>query len=107
MYRWLEELELKHADFERCILAFGKTAESWVEVARTERDDGRQGHAAFAERQAKVYNGLREEAENVYRRCGVKGLREDNASGEPLWKRAAIWRAAGLKGLTQMVSNWE
>jgi hypothetical protein len=103
LYRWLEQLELKHADFERSIQAFGKTEEMWTAVARTERDRGRLGHAAFAGRQAKIYNGLRGGAEVVYWRCGVKGLIDEKSSGKPLWKRAESFREAELKRLPQMV----
>jgi hypothetical protein len=105
MYRWLEQLELKHVDFERSIQAFGKKVESWTELAIVEREQGRPGHAAYAVRQANVYKGLREEAECVYHRCASKVLVEGYGSGKPVWQRAMDFREGELQRLIQLVST--
>ncbi|TFK32655.1 hypothetical protein BDQ12DRAFT_728501 [Crucibulum laeve] len=52
MQRWLEEWEIKQADFMRCIQSFSKMHEVWTELAARNSNDG---HITYAKWKAVMY----------------------------------------------------
>jgi len=70
MMRWIEEYELKHVEFQRCIKSFRTMAGIWATLGDKSADPGR---AAFARRQSTVYRELQTDAERLYH---LKGLEE-------------------------------
>jgi hypothetical protein len=99
MMRWLEEFELKHAEFIRCINGFGAMASAWSTIAAAE---ARDGYAAFARHQADIYHQLREDAEKLFKKNAEPSLFEsrDNLIGgiQKLRRQelAWLWRMAGV-----------
>jgi hypothetical protein len=75
MLRWLEEFELKHVEFIRCIRSFRSHQDAWAAAAAS---SPRAGQAAFARRQSATYRRLKEEAEYYFKKAGTKELREPN-----------------------------
>jgi hypothetical protein len=73
MMRWLEEFELKHAEFIRCINSFRTTAMTWATIAGEETRDG---YAAFARHQSDIFHQLREESECLFQKNAEPGLWE-------------------------------
>jgi hypothetical protein len=67
MMRWLEEFELKHAEFSRCITGFHAMETGWDTVAKTAADEG---YAGYARRQAKVYRELYDDAVSLFSLVG-------------------------------------
>src|SRR5215475_805081 len=63
MMRWLEEYELKHVEFTRCIRSFKKMSIVWEELASK---DERPGYASYARQQAHRYTRLRDEARSLF-----------------------------------------
>src|ERR1700754_2278371 len=77
MYRWLEELELKHVELKRCIKTFHKMAEAWMLAAIKSTSNG---EAAFARRQSDMFLGLRDDANEWLTKKGVKCLIDSSDS---------------------------
>jgi 23S rRNA A1618 N6-methylase RlmF len=63
MLRWLEELETKHAEFTRCILSFEAMTSAWKALSQK---DQRENYAAFARRQAWIYQNLLDDTRELY-----------------------------------------
>lgn len=57
--RWLEEFELKHVDFVRCIKSFEKMRSVWLDLAGSA---SLPGDSAFARKQASTYYVLHRDA---------------------------------------------
>jgi hypothetical protein len=64
----MEEFELKHAEFARCIRSFDYTSRSWETLAGT--GDARPGYAEFARRQANHYRELCTGAQSLFEKHG-------------------------------------
>jgi hypothetical protein len=92
MMRWLEEFELKHAEFIRCINGFSAMASAWGTLAETEV---REGYAAFARHQADVFGRLREDAEKLFKQ-----------NAEPSLYEARGNLAGGIQKLRQQELAW-
>ncbi|THU99408.1 hypothetical protein K435DRAFT_659064, partial [Dendrothele bispora CBS 962.96] len=102
MYRWMEQFELKHAEFERTILFFRRTSNAWLSLANPALSPG---HGTFAKRQAAVYNDLAKDAELRYKAVGHPAfieLPEDTI----LAQRVEEWRMQQLSWMKDMVSHW-
>jgi len=67
MQRWMEEFEMKHAEFIRCIETFRTMQQAWGTVAKR---CTHPGYAAFARRQSDMYLTLREDAESLFKLKG-------------------------------------
>jgi hypothetical protein len=67
MLRWLEEFELKHAEFVRCILSFEAMVSAWTSLSQ---EDERPHYAAFARRQACIFRKLLDDARELYTERG-------------------------------------
>ena len=67
MMRWLEEFELKHMEFIRCIKSFESMRAIWGTIAN--RHTG-LGYSAFAHRQSSMYSDLREDAISRFKHVG-------------------------------------
>ena len=80
MNRWLEQLEIKHAEFERCIRYFTYISETWFQMAKLYACGS--GKAAYARRVACIYSKMASDCEFRYKRTGVKALlpKQDNPS---------------------------
>ena len=65
--RWLEEYEMKHMEFRRCIKSFDKMYSAWESIA-AECDN--PGYRSFAKRQANVYLRLRDETKTRFAAVG-------------------------------------
>jgi hypothetical protein len=98
MMRWLEEFELKHAEFIRCIKSFHAMATAWSTLATTET---REGYAAFARYQADIYGRLHRDAEDLFKKNAEPSLyesRDNLIEGIQKLRRrelAWLWRMAG------------
>jgi hypothetical protein len=116
VYRWLEEYELKHAEFERTIRTFGFWAREWSEVASSARQEGKHGVEAFARHQSAIYRTLQTGAKELYTKCGEPALavtvtdnRDEEGGGGMLWERVDRFRnslLAGLKAKVRMHQKW-
>jgi hypothetical protein len=99
MMRWLEEFELKHVEFVRCISSFHTTATTWKTIADNETRDG---YAAFARYQSSIFHQLRDEAESMFQKNAEPGLlqsRDDLIGGIQKLRRRELgwlWKMAGL-----------
>lgn len=60
MMRWLEEFELTHVDFMRCLKSFHKMHEIWLSLASGFPSS--HSAAAFARRQSHIYLDLHKQA---------------------------------------------
>jgi hypothetical protein len=67
MMRWMEEFELKHAEFVRCIRSFQFMSVTWEQMASKATDPG---YAAFGRQQADTYRVLCEDAEKLVTQHG-------------------------------------
>lgn len=63
MQRWLEEFELKHVEFMRCIKSFLTMSETWCALS-LEAD--LPGNVAFAKRQSLIYRQLHDDAKSLF-----------------------------------------
>jgi hypothetical protein len=69
--RWLEEYELKHMEFIRCIKSFETMRALWGTMAK---HHAKPGYAAFARRQASTYKDLRDDAISRFKHVGNPNL---------------------------------
>ena len=71
MMRWLEEFELKHMEFIRCIKSFDAMATAWDAVSAKHSNvtstSTKKGYDTFAHRQANTYRRLHDEAERLFK----------------------------------------
>ncbi len=70
---WLEQMEIKHAEFGRAVQSFGYTSEAW---ARRVPSAETPGHAAYARKQSAKYAKLKQDAEDAFKRVGMPMFRE-------------------------------
>jgi hypothetical protein len=67
MLQWLEEFELKHVEFLRCIKSFYSMHSIWDTIAK---DSAEPGHAAFTRHQSNIYLDLHDDAKAWFTRKG-------------------------------------
>ncbi len=70
---WLEQVEVKHAEFPRVVLAFEDSSVIWGKLAESGQTPG---HTAYANRERMKFKELKEDAEAAFRRVGITMLRE-------------------------------
>lgn len=68
--RWMEELELKHAELRRTIKSFETMSRVWNGISAQQSSPGA---AAFTKKQSIMYDNLRKEAE-TWKSKGVEQL---------------------------------
>jgi hypothetical protein len=71
MLRWLEQFELKHVEFTRCIKYFDYFSNIWSAIASTE---SRPGYRAFANKQATTFHDMKIAANTRFLSVGYKGF---------------------------------
>ena len=100
-WRWLEHTEIKHGDFERSIRFFGKMGEVWLCI----RKSNTGGKAAYASKQAAMWQQLEHESKIGYAKVGVKSLRCREGSDDTLAQRVVEFRKKQLKGLVSALTR--
>lgn len=88
MHHWLEQWEIKHAEFEQCIRSFKTLDDVWTTISKAQT---LPGHAAYARKQAHIYKMLQSEASKHYKDVGEQSLRQ-RAEGESLADAITKWR---------------
>lgn len=94
MMRWLEEFELKHVDFMRCIKSFEKMRSVWTDLAEKVLLPGER---AFARKQAATYDYLQKDASEWFGKTAEP--RFLNMTEETLIKTITDFRAKELSWL--------
>ncbi|THU92548.1 hypothetical protein K435DRAFT_800385 [Dendrothele bispora CBS 962.96] len=98
MYRWMEQFEIKHAEFARVISHFRTMSSTWNSLAESHESPG---HTAYAKRHAMMYKDLTEDAELRFKRVGHPEfviLAEDVL----LHERVAKWREKQLEWMVSL-----
>jgi hypothetical protein len=95
MFRWLEQLEIKHAEFERVVKYFTSMSKVWSTVAAKRTSSGSM---AFARSQVSIYAGMASEADRRYESTGIERLRK-RIPGRLLSDAVEEFRRIVLKGL--------
>jgi hypothetical protein len=99
--RWLEEFELKHVEFMRCIKSFETMRAIWGTISK--RHD-KPGYAAFAQRQADMYEDLRDDAISRFKHvANPRLLRGDIRS---LTQAISEFRRDQLSWLFEAAKKW-
>lgn len=101
VYRWLEQVESKHAQFIRCLKAFSFHAGVW-ELAATESHSSSPGHAAFARRQDAIFKQLQINAKEQFHEVAHPMLYE-SGSVSSLSRKVTEFRSKLLNWLEEMV----
>jgi hypothetical protein len=100
MMRWLEEYELKHVEFQRCIESFRKMHTIWDSLAEKSSDPG---YAAFARHRSCIYHDLKREAETLFIAKGNKAFQKFKPEDQEAMLRAVIqFRAQELDWLREL-----
>ncbi|KAK0477811.1 hypothetical protein IW261DRAFT_1565594 [Armillaria novae-zelandiae] len=60
--RWLEQWEIKIAEFLRCIMSFDKYAETWAQLATKPKNRDRPGYEAYAREKVHMYSSFAKRA---------------------------------------------
>jgi hypothetical protein len=76
--RWMEEFELKHMEFVRCIRSFAYTSQAWETLSDSE--DIRPGYPEFARRQSNFYRELYADASLLFEKYGEERFVRPKAS---------------------------
>ncbi|KAK7013621.1 hypothetical protein VNI00_019465 [Paramarasmius palmivorus] len=84
-----EEVEIKHAEFARCIRFFACMRDKWTTCAE---QSAFPGHAAYAREHSDIYDALRQDAEAKFSRCSIPMLRTV-PSGKTLADQVIAYRA--------------
>jgi len=69
MQRWLEEFELKHVELRRTVQSFAVMSRVWAGIAAKAPSPGA---AAFARKQASMYDDLHSDADVLLKEKGEK-----------------------------------
>jgi hypothetical protein len=101
MFRWIEQLEIKHAEMHRALAHFEFTSNAWMSCIQEERG-AHDGHNARAVRQAAIYRGLADETQAALRRVGHPSL--VNLGDSSLADRIEQFRNEQLSWMTNLVS---
>ncbi|TFK35116.1 hypothetical protein BDQ12DRAFT_726248 [Crucibulum laeve] len=85
MQRWLEEWEIKQADFMRCIRSFSKMHEVWTELATR---NSNVGHITYAKQKVVMYATMEREAKHRFALVGYgdRILKEDEILADLIQK---------------------
>jgi hypothetical protein len=103
--RWLEEFELKHMEFIRCIRSFNTMHTVWNAIGKKAT---KPGPAAFAFRQSTFYRDLHDDAKGWFIRKGERRFVQlvdgvDNVAD--FVRTARQFRKQELGWLTQMAGE--
>ncbi|KAK0476510.1 hypothetical protein IW261DRAFT_1567207 [Armillaria novae-zelandiae] len=60
--RWLEQWEIKIAEFLRCIMSFDKYAETWAQLATKPKNRDQPGYEAYAREKVHMYSSFAKRA---------------------------------------------
>ncbi|KAK0471225.1 hypothetical protein IW261DRAFT_1572275 [Armillaria novae-zelandiae] len=60
--RWLEQWEIKIAEFLRCIMSFDKYAETWAQLATKPKNRDWPGYEAYAREKVHMYSSFAKRA---------------------------------------------
>jgi hypothetical protein len=82
----MEQLELKHAQYERVIDYYSKHSEIWQDLANAADS---AGAAAYARKQCAIFNQRRKLAQESYQRCSIPALANKEGS---MMERVLEWR---------------
>lgn len=106
--RWLEQMELKHFEFQRLISSFAFATSAWKLTAESkpppEVQEVDAGFAAFAKRKSDMFSSMQTYASNTFLRCGHKDvvLGETNAKNlthDVLVERCLALRRKYIEGI--------
>jgi hypothetical protein len=101
--RWLEEYELKHVEFHRCIESFRFMRVAWSSLAAKSLNPGQ---SAFASRQSSVYRELQLDAEHLFKSKGLAEFVECVAGDMDAFVKAVReFRRRELGWLTELGSH--
>ncbi|KAJ3831975.1 hypothetical protein F5878DRAFT_647165, partial [Lentinula raphanica] len=89
MERWQEQLEIKHSEFLRLIASFTKHRDAWDLLMN--HHSTTPGHQAYAREHRDMFDSLRIDAEEKYRRSAIPFLL-GRKPGETLADRIIQWR---------------
>ena len=70
MHRWQEEVEIRQADFLRCIRAFGSLSAKWSQLAEMNKTS--PGRVAYARKTSARYAVLQKQAKDLFCSAGYK-----------------------------------
>ncbi|KAK0211996.1 hypothetical protein IW262DRAFT_1467410 [Armillaria fumosa] len=70
--RWLEQWEIKIAEFLRCIRSFDKYAEMWAQLARKPENKNRPGYEAYAREKVHMYSSFAKRAQLEFINLGYE-----------------------------------
>jgi hypothetical protein len=101
MWRWLEQTEAKHAEFERSISFFGKMGRVWMCIGSMNTE----GRAAYAKKQSAMWRQLEHECKLAYEKVGIELLRCRKDSNDTLAERIVEFRRRELKPLVSHSCN--
>jgi hypothetical protein len=89
--RWQEQLEIKHAEFMRCVRSFGQMGKAWRSIANAQGLVGKPGHASFAKKQSALFSRLEMDCRKHYKEVGEKYF-TDLPNGTTLAQRVMEFR---------------
>ena len=95
-YHWLEQYEVKHAEFRRCIQSFGFMQRVWSTLADAHAVSGKSGYSSFSRRQSAMYATLKADVQESYKKVGNPYL-VGTPSGQSLSSRVLSLRKTMLK----------
>ncbi|KAJ3819679.1 hypothetical protein F5880DRAFT_1616250 [Lentinula raphanica] len=98
MYRWMEQFESKHAEFERIIEYFRTMASAWTALGNKQTTPG---YRAYANYHANMFTDLANDADMRYKRVGHPVFM-NFGEGEILADRVLDWRKDWLKWMDDL-----
>ncbi|KAJ3966145.1 hypothetical protein EV361DRAFT_595678 [Lentinula raphanica] len=92
--RWREQLEIKHAELERCIRGFGYTQNVWTCASQDVMHSPTAGHVAYAKRRAAVEGQLQTRSQTGLIKHGLPALcNQSSVEQISIGERVLAWRA--------------
>ncbi|KAJ3982182.1 hypothetical protein F5890DRAFT_1476343 [Lentinula detonsa] len=92
--RWQEQIEIKHAEFQRVIASFTYYRDAWMRLSS--QYSLTPGHRAYAREHSDMFESLRMDAEAKYDQCCIDILKKVRP-GHTLADRILLWRAGEEK----------
>ncbi|KAJ3979451.1 hypothetical protein F5890DRAFT_1478518, partial [Lentinula detonsa] len=92
--RWQEQIEIKHADFQRVIASFTYYRDAWMRLSS--QYSWTPGHCAYAREHSDMFESLRMDAQAKYDHCGIDILKNVRP-GHTLADRILLWHAGEEK----------
>ncbi|KAJ3994816.1 hypothetical protein F5050DRAFT_1809260 [Lentinula boryana] len=92
--RWQEQIEIKHADFQRVIASFTYYRDAWMRLSS--QNSLTPGHCAYAREHSDMFESLRMDAQAKYDHCGIDILKNVRP-GHTLADRILLWHAGEEK----------